>query len=153
MSAFGAFTKLNRFSLKGVPAPLIDLLVFQTPMDSSADDNEHFSQYGNLVEKVELADDRLSMIYHIRKNARFSDGHPVTADDFVFSFDIIKNPEYDPFSNIILKTSQALKNWITHRVKYTFAFYNQELPLIVGQMFILPKHIYGQERKEIRFGF
>ncbi|MEE8127028.1 MAG: ABC transporter substrate-binding protein, partial [Nitrospinaceae bacterium] len=97
LSDFGAFTKLNPLSLKGVPARFIDLLVFQTPMDGSADDSEHFSQYGNLVEKVELADDRLSMIYHIRKNAKFSDGHPVTADDFVFSFDLIKNPEYHPF--------------------------------------------------------
>ena len=74
LSDFGAFTKLNPGSLKGVPAPGIAGFIFQTPMDSSADDDEPFSQYGNLVEKVELADDRMSMIYHIYKNARFSDG-------------------------------------------------------------------------------
>ena len=61
LSDFGAFTKLNPASLKGVTAPGIGQLVFQTPMDSSADDAEPFSQYGNLVEKVELAEDRLSM--------------------------------------------------------------------------------------------
>ena len=153
LSAYGAFTKLNRFSLKGVPAPLIDLLVFQTPMDSSMDDDEFFSQYGNLIEKVELADDRLSMIYHIHKNAKFSDGNPVTADDFVFSFNIIKNPEYDPFSKHYFKDIVSAEKLDKHRVKYTFAFYNQELPLIVGQMFILPKHVYGEKGKKFGSDF
>ena len=87
LSDFGAFTKLNPGSLKGVPAPGIGGLIFQTPMDGSADDEEPFSQYSNLVEKVDLAEDRMSMIYYIHKNARFSDGKLVTADDFVFSFD------------------------------------------------------------------
>ena len=72
LADFGAFTKLNPASLKGVPAPGIGNLIFQTPMDSSADDSEPFSQYGNLVEKVELADNRMTMIYHIYKNAKFS---------------------------------------------------------------------------------
>ena len=65
LSDFGAFTKLNPASLKGVPAPDIGQLVFQTAMDSSMDDGEPFSQYGNLVEKVELAEDRLSMTYYL----------------------------------------------------------------------------------------
>ena len=153
LSAFGAFTKLNPLSLKGVPPSFIDLLVFQTPMDGSADDNEHFSQYGNLVKKVELADDRLSMIYHIRKNAKFSDGHPVTADDFVFSFDVIKDPEYHPFYKHYFTDIKTAEKLDTHRVKYTFAFYNQELPLIVGQMNILPKHVYGQKGKKFGSDF
>ena len=96
LSDFGAFTKLNPASLKGVIAPGIGQLVFQTAMDSSADDDEPFSQYGNLVEKVELAKDRLSMTYYIYKQARFSDGHPLTADDFIFSFNLIRDPEYHP---------------------------------------------------------
>ncbi len=153
LSAFGAFTKLNPVSLKGVPAPFIDQLVFQTPMDASMDDDEPFSQYGNLVEKVELADDRLTMIYHIHKGAKFSDGHPVTAEDFVFSFNLIKDPEFHPFFKHYfadIKKAEALDR---HRVKYTFAFHNQELPLITGQMQILPKHIYGQKGKKFGSDF
>ena len=153
LNNLGAFTKLNPLSLKGVAAPFLDLLVFQRPMDGSADDNEHFSQYGSLVEQVELADDRLSMIYHIRKNAKFSDGHPVTADDFVFSFDLIKDPEYHPFYKHYFGDIKTAEKLDTYRVKYTFAFYNQELPLIVGQMAILPKHIYGQKGKKFGSDF
>jgi len=93
LADFGAFTKLNPFSLKGVPASGIGSLVLQTAMDSSGDDDEPFSQYGSLVETVELAEDRLSMVYRLNKAARFSDGRPVTADDFVFSFELIQDPE------------------------------------------------------------
>ncbi len=153
LSAFGAFTKLNPLSLKGVPASFIDLLVFQSPMDGSADDDEHFSQYGKLIEKVELADDRLSMVYHIYKNAKFSDGHPVTADDFVFSFNLIKDPEFHPFYKHYFADIKKAEKLGRYKVKYTFNFYNQELPLIVGQMTILPKHIYGQKGKKFGSDF
>ena len=153
LNALGAFTKLNPASLKGVPAALVDQLVFQTPMDSSADDDEPFSQYGNLVEKVELAEDRLTLIYHINKNAKFSDGHPVTADDFVFSFGLLKDPEYFPPYKQYFADIKSAEKLDTHRVKYTFAFYNQELPLITGQMLIFPKHIYGVKGKKFGSDF
>lgn len=153
LSDFGAFTKLNPASLKGVPAPGIAGLVFQTPMDSSADDDEPFSQYGNLVEKVELADDRMSMIYHIYKNARFSDGHPITAADFVFSFDLLQDPEYHPIYKQYFKDIKTVEKLDSHRVRYTFSIYNQELPLITGQMTIFPKHVYGQNGKKFGADF
>ncbi len=153
LNAFGAFTKLNPNSLKGVAGALINQLVFQTPMDSSADDDEPFSQYGNLVEKAELADDRLSLIYHINKNAEFSDGHAVTADDFVFSFDLLKDPEYHPLYKQYFAAIKSAEKLDTHRVKYTFAYYNQELPLITGQMLIFPKHIYGEKGKKFGSDF
>ena len=153
LSDFGAFTKLNPASLKGVVAPGIALFIFQTPMDSSADDDEPFSQYGNLVEKVELADDRMSMTYHIYKNAKFSDGHPVTADDFVFSFDLLQDPEYHPFYKQYFKDIKTVEKLDAHRVRYTFNIYNQELPLITGQMTIFPKHVYAQKGKKFGADF
>jgi len=153
LADFGAFTKLNPASLKGVPAPGIANLIFQTPMDSSADDFEPFSQYGNLVEKVELADNRMTMIYHINKDAKFSDGHPVTADDFVFSFNLLKDPEYHPISKQYFKDIKSVTKINTHKVKYIFSIYNQELPLITGQMTIFPKHIYGVKNKSFGSDF
>ncbi|QPJ65971.1 MAG: ABC transporter substrate-binding protein [Candidatus Nitrohelix vancouverensis] len=143
LADFGAFTKLNPASLKGVPAPGLNGLVFQTPMDSSSDDGEPFSQYGNLVESVDLAEDRMSMVYHIYKMAKFSDGHPVTADDFIFSFNIIHHLEYHPVYKEYFKDIAKVEKIDSHTVKYTFAIFNQELPLITGQMLIFPKHIYG----------
>jgi microcin C transport system substrate-binding protein len=153
LSDFGAFTKLNPASLKGVPAPGLGQLVFQTAMDSSADDDEPFSQYGNLIEKVELAKDRLSMTYHIYKQARFSDGHPLTADDFIFSFGLIKDPEYHPIYKEYFKDIKSIEKIDKYTVRYHFAIYNQELPLITGQMIIFPKHIYGAKGKSFGTDF
>ncbi len=153
LSDFGAFTKLNPASLKGVTAPGIQQLVFQTAMDSSADDDEPFSQYGNLVEKVELAKDRLSMTYYIYKQARFSDGHPLTADDFIFSFNLIKDPEYHPIYKEYFKDIKSIEKIDAHTVRYHFALYNQELPLITGQMLIFPKHVYGTKGKSFGSDF
>jgi microcin C transport system substrate-binding protein len=153
LSDFGAFTKLNPASLKGVTAPGIAQLVFQTAMDSSTDDSEAFSTYGNLVEKIELAEDRLSMTYHLYKQARFSDGHPLTADDFIFSYNLIKDPEYHPIFKEYFKDIKSIEKIDTHTVRYHFSIYNQELPLITGQMFILPKHIYGEKGKSFGADF
>jgi len=122
-------------------------------MDSSADDDEPFSQYGNLVEKVELAKDRLSMTYYIYKQARFSDGHPLTADDFIFSFNLIKDPEYHPIYKEYFKDIKSIEKIDTHTVRYHFAIYNQELPLITGQMIIFPQHIYGIKGKSFGSDF
>ena len=130
LADFGAFTKLNPASLKGVTAPGIGVLVFQTAMDSSADENEAFSQYGNLVEKAELAEDHLSLPYHINKQAKFSDGHSLTADDFVFSFDLVKDPQYHPIFKEYFKDIKSIEKIDTHTVRYHFAIRNQELPLI-----------------------
>ena len=147
LADFGAFTKLNPASLKGVTAPGIGQLVFQTAMDSSTDDDEPFSQYGNLVEKAEVAEDHLSLTYHLYKQAKFSDGHPLTADDFVFSFNLIKDPQYHPIYKEYFKDIKSIEKIDAHTVRYYFAIHNQELPLITGQMIILPKHIYGVKGK------
>ena len=153
LSDFGAFTKLNPASLKGVTAPSIGQLVFQTAMDSSVGDDEPFSQYVNLVEKVELAEDRLSMTYYLYKQARFSDGHALTADDFVFSFNLIKDPEYHPIYKEYFKDIKSIEKIDAHTVRYHFSHYNQELPLITGQMLIFPKHIYGAKGKSFGADF
>ncbi len=153
LADFGAFTKLNPLSLKGVPSPGLNGLIFQTAMDSSADDDEAFSQYGALVESVELSEDRMSMIYHIYKDAKFSDGKPVTADDFVFSFNLIQDPEYHPFYKAYFHDIKSAEKIDDHTVKYQFSIFNQELPLITGQMTILPKHIYGEAGKKFGSDF
>ena len=153
LADFGAFTKLNPASLKGVTAPGIGQLVFQNAMDSSADDNEPFSQYGNLVEKAEVSGDHLSLTYYLYKQAKFSDGHPLTADDFVFSFNLIKDPQYHPIFKEYFKDIKSIEKINKYTVRYHFAVHNQELPLITGQMIIFPKHIYGTKGKSFGSDF
>ncbi len=146
------FTKLNPFSLKGVAAPLLDL-VFETPTLQSAAENEPFSEYGHLVESMEMADDRLSLIYHLRPEAKFSDGEPVRADDFVFSWKIQSDPQFNPLYRQYFADIAKVEAIDELNVRVEFSRYNQELPLIVGQMPILPKHVYGRTGSEFGADF
>lgn len=141
------FTKLNPYSLKGIAAPLLDL-VFESATQSSYADNEPSSTYGHLVESIDLADDHLSMVYRIRPEAAFSDGTPVTADDFVFSFELMRNdPEFHPLYKQYFADLKACVRVDARTVRYAFARVNQELPLITGELPVLPKHVYGAPGK------
>ncbi len=150
--SMGGFTKLNPLSLKGIAAPDLELL-FETPMTSSLADDEPSSAYGHLLESVDIAPDRLSMVGKIHPAARFSDGAPVTADDFVFSFRLMQDPEYDPMTRQYFADLKDVVKVDEHTVRYEFARVNQELPLILGQMVILPKHVYGAPGKSFARDF
>lgn len=144
MGVTSSFTKLNPYSLKGTPFPYIDNLVFETLMEGSQDEDESFTMYGLLAKKVEIAQDRLSVTFWLNPKAKFSDGHPVTAEDVVFSFQIIQDPGFYP----ALRSYYAEVERAEKIDDLTVKFYlknnkNRELPLIIGQLPILPKHIYG----------
>lgn len=146
LPSMGAFTKLNPQSLKGTAAPGLGL-VFETLVDGSEDGDEPFSQYGLLAERIQLADDRMSITFHLHPEARFSDGEPLTADDVVFSFNLIHDPDYVPFYRAYYADVDAAEKLDSHVVRFRFRTYNQELPLIIGQLPIMPKHVYGVEGK------
>lgn len=140
MEATGTFNSLNPFINKGVPAAGI-MQIYDSLTTKS--DDEAFTQYGLLAEKIERDPaDKSWIIYHLNPKARFSDGKPVTAEDVVFTFDIIRKegePQYKAYYADIAKV-EALDKL---RVKFTFKHANNpELQLIVGQLQILPKHFW-----------
>lgn len=153
LTDLGTFTKLNYYSLKGLAAPEIQYLVWETLVEGSDDPDEFFSQYGRIVDRFELAKDRMSITYHLNKKAAFSDGVPLTADDVVFSFNLIQDPEYVPFYRSYFGDVKSCDKLDAHTVRFTFNILNQELPLVVGQLAILPKHIYGVPGKSFGSDF
>jgi microcin C transport system substrate-binding protein len=88
---FGAggatFDSLNPFILKGSPVTAVMSYVFDTLMKSSQD--EPFSKYGLVAKTIETPKDRAWVAFELDERARFHDGSPITADDVVFSFDIL----------------------------------------------------------------
>ena len=108
--------------------------------------DEAFSEYGLLAQTIEVPDDRSWVAFTLRPEARWHDGQPVTVDDVVFSFDILKAkgaPFYRAYYANVVKAEQDGER----RVKFTFdGTNNRELPLILGQMPVLPKHYWeGRE--------
>lgn len=140
LDATGTFDSLNGFINKGVPAEglsrLYDSLTVASP-------DEPFTRYGLLAERIEHdPDDASWIIYHLRPQARFSDGQPVTAQDVMATFDLIKTrgaPAYQAYFADVMQ----VKALSPLTVRFDFRNKNnRELPLIVGEMSILPAHYW-----------
>ncbi|SVA66054.1 uncharacterized protein METZ01_LOCUS118908 [marine metagenome] len=137
MEARGTFDTLNSFTIKGSSAAGLGL-IYDTLMESSRD--EAFAEYGLLVESALVANDLSSVSFILRKQARWHDGKPVTADDVAFSLDILKS-KGAPFYRFYYANVEKAEVLSPHKVKFIFkGRKNRELPLIIGQLPILPKH-------------
>ncbi len=139
LAAQGTFDNLNPYILKGVSAPGLGL-TFDTLLDGSRD--EAFSEYGLLAERVEMAQDRSYVVFDLRPQARFHDGKPVMAEDVVFTFNTLMDKGH-PFYKAYYADVKEVKAEGPLRVRFTFKMAgNRELPLIIGQMPVLPKHYF-----------
>lgn len=143
LSAPGSFDSFNPFLLKGIPGAGISDLVFEPLMEQSLD--EPYSVYAHLAEDIELAPDRLSVVFRLNPRARFSDGKPVTAQDVKFSFDTLKSKLAHPryrFYWADIKRAIALDS---QHVRFEFAKVNPELHMIAAQMPVFsPAWLAGQ---------
>ena len=136
-SGFGGFDSLNPFINKGVAADDIGL-IYDTLTRHSLD--EPFTEYGLLAEKIEVAPDHSWVRFYLRPQARFHDGQAVTAADVVFTFDALMKdgaPQYKAYYADVAKATAE----DAQRVRFDFKRNNnRELPLILGQLPVLPKH-------------
>ncbi len=137
LPAFGTFDSLNPFVLRGTAATGIPL-IYQTLTESSAD--EAAVEYGSLAQTITVAPDRSWVTFALHPEARWHDGQPITADDVVWSFETLKN-EGAPFYRAYYAEVTRAEALDPHTVRFTFARPgNTELPLIMGQLTVLPRH-------------
>ena len=136
--AFGTFDNFNSVvaGVKGNIASGTELFT-ESLMTQALD--EVSTAYGLLAEAVSYPEDRSSVTYRLRANARWHDGKPVTPDDVVFSFDAFKanSPQLGAYYRHVTKAEKSGEREIT------FSFDgpgNRELPQIVGELPVLPKH-------------
>lgn len=134
--AIGTFDSLNPFIVKGESADAA-AMPFDTLMAQSADEPD--SEYGLIAESVEVPPDRSWVIFNLRPQARFHDGSPITADDVIFSFDILRT-KGQPFYRAYYHSVVNVEKLGERRVKFSFEpGSNHELPLILGQLPVLSK--------------
>lgn len=137
LHSIGGFDNLNTFIIKGDPAPGLGF-VYQSLMESTPD--EMSTEYGAIAASADIPDDLSYVIYNLRPDARWHDGKPITAEDVIWSFDTLKakgRPIYRFYYANVSK-AEALD---PHRVKFTLTGpRNRELPQILGQLTVLPKH-------------
>jgi len=139
LAAIGSFDSLNPYILKGVAANGVSS-IYDSLLVSS--DDEPFSKYGLLAKSIKLAEDRSWVEFELRPEAKWHDGKPITADDVVFSFETLTTKGHPVFRSYYREVTAAEKLG-EYKVRFTFKDgSNRELPLIIGQMAILPKHYY-----------
>lgn len=137
LSDFGGFDSLNPFIAKGNSAPQINL-IYDTLTFHSLD--EPFTEYGLLAEKIEKDPEHRFVRYYLRPEAKFQDGTPVTAQDVVFTFETLIKDGDPMYRNYYADVDKVVAE-DKLRVRFDFKHGdNRELPLILGQLAILPKH-------------
>ncbi|MBF8745360.1 ABC transporter substrate-binding protein [Pseudomonas putida] len=138
-SSFGGFDSLNPYINKGVPADGLGL-IYDTLMRQSLD--EPFTEYGLVAGKIEKAPDNSWVRFYLRPEARFHDGHPIRAEDVVFTFNALTTQGAPLYRQYYADVAEVVAE-DPLRVRFTFKHKNnRELPLILGQLPVLPKHWY-----------
>ncbi len=140
----GSFDSLNPFIVKGVPAAG-RALVFESLLKRSWD--EPFTLYGLIAESVTVPDDRSSVTFALRPEARFHDGRPITVEDVVFSWRTLKE-QGRPNHRLYYRKVRAIERPGPSSLRFVFdaASPDRELPLILGLMPILSKRYYDSAR-------
>jgi microcin C transport system substrate-binding protein len=138
-AAIGGFDSLNPYITKGIAADGLGQL-YDTLAVQGLD--EPMTEYGLVASRIEKAPDHSWVRFYLRPEARFHDGHPLRADDVAFSFTALTTkgaPFYRTYYADVDKV--VIENPL--QVLFTFkGNANRELPLILGQLPILPKHYW-----------
>lgn len=140
LSGFGSFDSLNGFISRGASADQLSL-IYDTLTFHALD--EPFTEYGLLAERIERAEDNTWVRFHLRPQARFHDGAPVTAADVVFTFNTLVEqgaPFYRAYYGGVKEVVADSERSVT------FHFHNgnnRELPLVLGQLPVLPAHYWA----------
>lgn len=132
----GGFDSFNPFIAKGNPASvglIYDSLTYHSP-------DEPFTEYGLLAEKIDQAPDNSYVRFILNPKARFHDGTPVTAEDVIFTFNTLIDKGHPMYRHYYADVAQVVAE-DKLRVRFDFKHKeNRELPLILGQLQVLPKH-------------
>jgi microcin C transport system substrate-binding protein len=138
-ATIGSFDSTNPFIIRGTAATglteIYDTLLTQNP-------DEPFSMYGLLAEGIRLSPDRQWIEFDLHPDARFHDGEPVTAEDVVFSFETLTQkgqPFYAAYYADVIEVRAVDEDTVHFDLAESES---RELPLIIGQLPILPSHYW-----------
>lgn len=151
LADIGSFDSLNPFIIKGSPAAGLAYLGQSFAYDSLMEqaNDEPFSMYGLLAQTIERAPDNSWVAFNLRPEAKWADGVPVSGDDVVWTFNTLME-KGAPFFKAYYGDVKKVEATSAKRVKFSFSHNdNAELPLILAQLAILPKHYWTQAGHDI----
>ena len=140
----GSFDSLNSFSIQGERADELDL-IYDTLMVESPD--EPSTEYGLIAEWVSFPDDYSAVTFGLRANARFHDGKAITPEDVMFSLEAQKkaHPQLLQYYKNVVRAEKSGERQVTFHFNVKG---NRELPQIMGQLTVIPKHFWEGKRAD-----
>jgi microcin C transport system substrate-binding protein len=138
MPEYGTFDNFNPFIFKGTAASTAADLIWDSLGFSPTDDPE--TVYPLIAKEFEFPQDKSYVGFILDERARFADGSPVTADDVIFSFDVLIEkgaPIYRVYYGDVDHVEKVNDTHVRFIFKKDIA--NKELPLILSQLKIFPK--------------
>lgn len=144
----GTFDSLNPYSVKGVGAALSSML-YESILGGTAD--EIGASYCLMCETLEYPEDRSWVIFNLRKDVRFSDGTPMTAEDVVFSYNLFRDKGIAEFRSVFNDKVQSAEVLDPYRVKFTFTpgIPFRDMPASVGGTPIFSKADYEGKKRDL----
>ncbi|MFM2422055.1 MAG: hypothetical protein RL291_585 [Pseudomonadota bacterium] len=140
----GTFDSFNQFAVQGVPTSAV-ALIYDSLFTSTPD--EASTSYGSVAEWVSYPPDFTYATFGLRKEAKFHDGKPITVEDVIFSVDAIRkaSPNYRSYWADVVAVEKTGEHEVTFRFKKAG---NREMPHIVGDVPVLPKHFWEGKNAE-----
>ncbi len=146
--AQGTFDSLNQFPIQGQAAAGIGLIHDRL---FAASPDEASTAYAAIAEWVSYPDDFSSATFGLREGARFHDGRAITPDDVIFSMEALKkaSPNYSTYYQHVTAVEKTGPREVTFKFDVKD---NRELPQIVSEMPVLPKHWWDakNDKGEVR---
>ncbi len=144
----GTFDSLNPYSVKGVSAALSSIF-YEGILTATSD--EIGAAYCLMCETMEYPEDRSWVIFNLRKDVKFSDGSPLTAEDVVFSYNLFSEKGIAEFRSVFNEKFQSVEVLDPYRVKFTFTPGTnfRDMPSTAGSLTVISKAYYEANKQDL----
>jgi microcin C transport system substrate-binding protein len=144
----GTFDSMNPYSVKGVAAALSSV-PYESILTGTSD--EIGSSYCFMCETMEYPEDRSWVIFNLRKDVKFSDGSPMTADDVLFSYELFRDKGIAEFRSVFNEKFQSVEVLDPYRIKFTFTpgISFRDMPATAGSLSVLSKADYEANKRDL----
>ncbi len=143
----GGFDSMHPYTTRG-RAGALSSVFFESLLEGTAD--EIGASYCLLCTTLEYPEDRSWVIFNMRDDVTFSDGSPLTADDVIFSFNILLEKGLPDFRVVLSQQVESAEKLGEHRVKFTFkeGWPTRDLPALVGGLPIFSQAHYVENDRD-----
>ncbi|WP_114964719.1 extracellular solute-binding protein [Alkalilacustris brevis] len=138
---FGGFDSMHPYTTRGRAGGL-STIFFESLLEGTAD--EVGTGYCLICETIEYPEDRAWVIFNMRDDVTFSDGTPLTADDVLFSFEILRDKGLPDFRANLARQVDSAEVIDPHTIRFDFAedWPKRDLPALVGGLPIFSRAFY-----------